>query len=91
MCLALPGQLLSLAGDTPFLRTGRVRFGELIKEIHLAYVPDARVGDYVIVHAGFALSVLDQEAARRTLEEFAGLASFQISTAKTSSSTQAGT
>jgi hydrogenase expression/formation protein HypC len=45
MCLALPGQLLSLAGDTPFLRTGRVRFGELIKEIHLAYVPDARVGD----------------------------------------------
>ena len=73
MCLALPGQLLSLEGDTPFERTGRVFFGGLIKEVHLAYVPEARVGDYVIVHAGFALGVLDQEAAQRTLDEFAAL------------------
>ena len=73
MCLALPGQLLSIEGDTPFGSTGRVCFGGLIKEIHLAYVPEARVGDYVIVHAGFALGVLDQEAAQRTLDEFAAL------------------
>ncbi len=77
MCLALPGQLLSLAGDTPFERTGRVCFGGLIKEIHLAYVPEARVGDYVIVHAGFALGVLDEEAAQRTLMEFAALGKVQ--------------
>jgi len=68
MCLAVPGKLLSVAGDDPFLRTGKVSFGGILKEVNLACVPEANVGDYVIVHAGLAISVLDEEEAARTLE-----------------------
>jgi hydrogenase expression/formation protein HypC len=68
MCLAVPGQLVSVAGDEPLMRTGRVRFGGILKEVSLACVPEARVGDYVIVHAGLAISILDEEEAARTLE-----------------------
>jgi hydrogenase expression/formation protein HypC len=53
-------------GDDP-LRTGRVEFGGIVKEICLAYVPEARVGDYVIVHVGFAITRLDEAAATETL------------------------
>lgn len=65
MCLAVPGQLLEIkdAAD-PLARTGRVSFGGVVKEINLAYVPEARVGDYVTVHVGFALSVVSEEDAR---------------------------
>ncbi len=69
MCLAVPGQLVSVAGDEPLLRTGKVRFGGLLKEVSLACVPEARVGDYVIVHAGLAIGILDEEEAARTLED----------------------
>jgi hydrogenase expression/formation protein HypC len=68
MCLAVPGRLLSIAGDDPFTRTGKVSFGGILKEVNLACVPEAKVGDYVIVHAGLAISVLDEEEAARTLE-----------------------
>jgi hydrogenase expression/formation protein HypC len=68
MCLAVPGRILSL--DVGDLRMGRVDFGGIVKEISLAYVPEALVGDYVIVHAGFAISRLDEEEARKTLETF---------------------
>lgn len=68
MCLAIPGQLLSIAGDEPLLRTGRVSFGGIVKEVSLAYVPEAKQGDYVIVHAGFAISTLDEEEATRVFE-----------------------
>jgi hydrogenase expression/formation protein HypC len=68
MCLAVPGKLLSIQGDEPFERTGRVSFGGIVKEVNLAYVPDARVGDYVIVHVGFALSTLDEQEAHRVFE-----------------------
>ena len=68
MCLAIPGQILSVAAGDPLMRTARVSFGGLVKEICLAYVPEAQVGDYVIVHVGFAISVLDETAALRTLE-----------------------
>lgn len=68
MCLAVPGKLLSIAGDDPLLRTGKVSFGGILKEVNLACVPEANVGDYVIVHAGLAISVLDEEEAARTLE-----------------------
>jgi hydrogenase expression/formation protein HypC len=65
MCLAIPGRILDVTGDDPLLRTGRVSFGGAVKEINLAYVPEACVGDYVIVHVGFAISLLDEiEAAR---------------------------
>jgi len=68
MCLAVPGRLLSIAGDDPLARTGKVSFGGILKEVSLACVPEAKVGDYVIVHAGLAISVLDEEEAARTLE-----------------------
>jgi hydrogenase expression/formation protein HypC len=65
MCLAVPGKILSIRGDDPMTRTGRVSFGGIIKEANLSCVPEARVDDYVLVHVGFALSVVDPEEARR--------------------------
>ncbi len=66
MCLAIPGCVLSVDGDA-LTRTARVDFGGAIKEINLAYTPEAQVGDYVLVHVGFALTVLDAERAEETL------------------------
>ena len=68
MCLAVPGQLVSIAGDDPFTRTGKVNFGGILKSVNLACVPEAKIGDYLIVHAGLALNVLDEAEAARTLE-----------------------
>ena len=68
MCLAVPGKLLSIAGEDPLARTGKVSFGGILKEVNLTCVPEAKVGDYVIVHAGLAISILDEEEAARTLE-----------------------
>lgn len=65
MCLAVPGQILTISQDDPLLRTGRVSFAGVIKEISLACVPQAGPGDYVLVHAGIAISVLDQAEAVR--------------------------
>ncbi len=65
MCLAVPGKIISIQGDEALSRTGRVSFGGVVKEVSLAYVPEAEIGDYVIVHVGFALSKVDEiEAAR---------------------------
>lgn len=68
MCLAVPGKIESISGDDPLWRTGRVNFGGIIKEVNLAYVPEANVGDYVIVHVGFAISRLDEQEAERVFE-----------------------
>lgn len=65
MCLAIPGKLESIAGDDPITRMGRVNFGGVIKEASLAYVPEVQVGDYVIVHVGFALSKVDEDEAQK--------------------------
>lgn len=66
MCLAIPGQVLTIdATPDPWNRTGRVRFGTIEKSINLAYTPDAVVGDYVLVHVGFALQKIDEEEATR--------------------------
>lgn len=65
MCLAVPGKILSIAGDEPFGRVGRVDFSGVVKEVSLAYVPEAEVDDYVLVHVGFAINRLDQAAAER--------------------------
>lgn len=71
MCLAIPGRVISLSSDPdPLARKGRIDFSGIVKEISLAYVPEAQVDDYVIVHAGFALSVLDVEDALATLQAF---------------------
>ena len=65
MCLAIPGQLLEIKGDDPLLRSGRVSFGGLVKEINLAYTPEAKIDDYVLVHVGFAISIIDEIEAER--------------------------
>lgn len=74
MCLAIPGEILSIDESDSLLRNARVRFSGVIKEVSLSMVPDARVGQYVIVHAGLALSVLDEEEAQKLLEELQQLA-----------------
>lgn len=67
MCLAVPGQILSIDGDDPLTRQGRVAFGGIVKQTNLAYVPEAGPGDYVLVHAGFAIAVIDEAQALGTL------------------------
>lgn len=71
MCLAIPGQILSIEGDDELTRQGRVAFGGIVKMVNLAYAPEAAIGDYVLVHAGFAIAIIDAEEARRTLEYLA--------------------
>ncbi len=68
MCLAIPGKIESISGDDPLTRMGRVNFGGIVKEASLAYVPEAKVGDYVIVHVGFALSRLDEAEANQVFD-----------------------
>ena len=68
MCLGIPGQVLSIVDENPLTRRGRVSFGGLVKEVNLAYVPDAEVGDYVIVHVGFGISKVDEAEAMRVFE-----------------------
>ena len=63
MCLGIPGEVRSVVEGE--LRTGRVAFGSLVKDVCLAYVPEAQVGDFVIVHAGFAISRIDRDQAER--------------------------
>lgn len=73
MCLAVPGRVLDSAGDDLLTRTGRVDFGGVIKEISLAYTPEAVVGDHVLVHVGFAIAVLCEVEAARLLAELEAL------------------
>ncbi|MCT7957121.1 HypC/HybG/HupF family hydrogenase formation chaperone [Laspinema palackyanum] len=71
MCLAIPGQIISInENDEPLLRSGRVSFGGVVKTVNLAYVPEAKIGDYAIVHVGFALSIIDEGEAQETLDYF---------------------
>jgi hydrogenase expression/formation protein HypC len=67
MCLGIPGKVVEIRDDGP-LRMARVDFGGVRQEACLAYVPDVALGDYVIVHVGFAISRLDEDEALRTLE-----------------------
>ena len=68
MCLGVPGKILSLEPNTVGMTMGKVSFGGVTKEVCLAYVPEAQVGDYVIVHAGFALNTLDEQEANEVFE-----------------------
>lgn len=68
MCLAVPGKILAITSEDSILRSGRVDFGGVVREINLALVPEARVGEYVIVHVGIALSALDEAEAESLLE-----------------------
>jgi hydrogenase expression/formation protein HypC len=72
MCLGIPGQIVRIV-DQQGMRMGDVDFGGVIRRVCLAYVPEARVGDYTVVHAGFAISKIDPEEAASTLEVIAQL------------------
>lgn len=80
MCLAVPGRILSIEGDDPVLRAGRVDFAGIVKRVNLSYVPEAAVGDYVLVHVGFAISTVDEAEARQVfayLKEMGDLAEIE--------------
>ena len=63
MCLAIPGKILQVNDEDPLYRMAEVSFGGAKKTVSLTFVPEAKVGDYAIVHAGFAISILDEESA----------------------------
>ena len=67
MCLAVPGQVLEIVGDDALTRIGKVAFAGIVKDASLALLPEVEVGDYVLVHAGVAITVLDQAEANRTM------------------------
>ncbi|HNR67406.1 MAG TPA: HypC/HybG/HupF family hydrogenase formation chaperone [bacterium] len=68
MCLAVPGKIIELTHLDPENRLGIVDFGGIRKSINLTFLPEAQVGDYVTVHVGFGLSIMDSEEARLVLE-----------------------
>lgn len=72
MCLAIPGRVEAITTDG-LLRVGRVNFGGVVKSVCLDYVPEVVVGDYTIVHVGFALSKIDEKTAEETLKMFRDL------------------
>lgn len=74
MCLAVPGKIITIAEDANLgLRRGKVDFGGIRKEVCLDYTPEAHVGDYVLVHVGFALTVVDEQEAQRVFQVLAEL------------------
>lgn len=75
MCLAIPGQVKAIQEGE--LRMGRVAFDKVIKEVSLALVPKAKVGDYVIIHAGMALEIVDEENAQKVLDAFKELEAYE--------------
>jgi hydrogenase expression/formation protein HypC len=76
LCLAIPGKIVSIAVEEHLgLRRGKVDFGGIRKEVCLDYTPEACVGDYVLVHVGFALSIVDEEEAQQV---FAGLRELEL-------------
>ena len=64
MCLAVPGKIISIESADATFRTGRVDFAGIVKNVSLSYVPEAKIGDYVVVHVGFALSIVDEKEAK---------------------------
>jgi hydrogenase expression/formation protein HypC len=68
MCLAVPGKIISIEGSDPLLRSGKVDFSGIVKQINLAYVPEAKIGNYVLVHVGFAISIIDENEARQVFD-----------------------
>ncbi len=83
MCLAVPGQVISVTEDDELLRQGRIDFGGIVKIVSLACVPDARVGQYVLVHAGMAISIVNEKEAQRVfeyLDQIGELAEFEADT-----------
>jgi hydrogenase expression/formation protein HypC len=76
MCLAVPGRVVEITGAGE-LRMGKVDFAGVQRQACLAYVPEVQVGDYVLVHVGFAISRIDEQAAQETLEALAEIAALE--------------
>ncbi len=74
MCLAIPGRIVSVCGDDPLVRTARIDFGGVVKEISLAYTPEAQPGQYVLAHVGFSMALIDEDRAAEMLATLRGLA-----------------
>lgn len=68
MCLAIPGQVESVSGNSPLEKKGKVNFGGIRKDVSFVYVPDVQIGEYVIVHVGFAISKVDEEEALKVFK-----------------------
>lgn len=68
MCLAVPGKITSITDDDPLTRRGKVSFGGIVKEVNLSFVPEADIDDYVMVHVGFAISMVDEQEAGKVFE-----------------------
>jgi hydrogenase expression/formation protein HypC len=68
MCLAVPGKIECIDAADPIFRTGKVNFGGILKNVNLAYVPEANIGDYVLVHVGFAISIINEEEAQEVFK-----------------------
>ena len=83
MCLAIPGKIVSTNGEG-IARSAKVDFGGILREVNLCYLPEAEIGNYVIVHVGFAISIVDQEEADRVFSylkemgEFGELAELSV-------------
>jgi hydrogenase expression/formation protein HypC len=73
MCLGVPGKLVAWIRQDPIFGLALIEFAGVRQECHMACVPDARIGDYVIVHAGIAISRIHHDEAARTLQEFAAI------------------
>ena len=67
MCLAVPGKILSIEGED-LARTARVSLGGIVKQVSLVYVPEAEIGNYAIVHLGFAIRLLNEQEALQSIE-----------------------
>jgi hydrogenase expression/formation protein HypC len=74
MCLGVPGQVVSLDEPSDGLVMGKVSFGGVEREVCFGYASEAKLGDYVLVHVGFAIAVLDETEAQRILEDFEAIA-----------------
>jgi hydrogenase expression/formation protein HypC len=79
MCLGVPGKIISTY-ENDSLRMGKIDYGGIVKDACLAYVPDAKVGEYVLVHVGFALNVLSPDEAEETLKAFRELDAYNQQT-----------
>lgn len=82
MCLGIPGRIESITGADPLERTARVSFGGVFREVSLVCVPEAKPGDYVIVHAGMAISVLDEAEAQTVLGVLSAMSEAESGTAE---------
>jgi len=68
MCLAIPGKIISIEETDPALRCGRVDFAGIVKQVNLALVPEAKVGDYALVHVGLAIGIVDEKEAQEVFD-----------------------